>query len=420
MRRDTYEKLMKESFTGIKKIFDELDITFWLMCGTCLGAVRDKNFIEWDQDIDIGAKDISQRKFNELVGVLKQKREIVNFPIHFNPPCTRRIKTMKMLDIFFYPEAPKLEEIVFLGNTYFIPSPVEFYLAKRYGEDWKIPRKDWRFKEAATEWKKAERVSIIIPRWNCGKNIIRCIKLIKEKTTYPNYRIIVIDDHSDENDEGWQWLREHEGEIELYRNTENHGITYNLNRGVKLAGGDDVVKMDSDNQILTKGWLQTFVYFVERNPKTLPSAIFTNSDGVNIRWPPENFFWNIQGHIERTHALKFGVPVDTFREVTKSTRIQGACCYLTRELINKIFPMEEHYVYASFDREMSLRAWQANYEVVTLRKIKCWHEGLGNNRKKRIEEKELEKGRKFFEDKWKGNPIWNYLEKAINSKFIQA
>lgn len=26
-----------------------------------------------------------------------------------------------------------------------IPSPVEEYLTYRYGEDWKTPKKDWRF-----------------------------------------------------------------------------------------------------------------------------------------------------------------------------------------------------------------------------------------------------------------------------------
>jgi len=38
----------------IKQTLDDADITFWLDVGTLLGAVRDKKFIEHDNDIDIG------------------------------------------------------------------------------------------------------------------------------------------------------------------------------------------------------------------------------------------------------------------------------------------------------------------------------------------------------------------------------
>jgi len=42
----------------------------------------------------------------------------------------------------FYNE---LSTIKFYGMDFKIPSPVEEYLTYRYGEDWKTPKKDWRF-----------------------------------------------------------------------------------------------------------------------------------------------------------------------------------------------------------------------------------------------------------------------------------
>ncbi|HIF06002.1 MAG TPA: hypothetical protein EYQ64_03350, partial [Gemmatimonadetes bacterium] len=49
MDMSTAEAVLKE----IKQILDRLGLVFFLRHGTCLGAVRDHAFIEWDDDLEV-------------------------------------------------------------------------------------------------------------------------------------------------------------------------------------------------------------------------------------------------------------------------------------------------------------------------------------------------------------------------------
>ena len=56
LRRDPKinRKIARENLLLLKEIFDKNNINFWLMYGTLLGAVRDKDFIIHDFDTDLG------------------------------------------------------------------------------------------------------------------------------------------------------------------------------------------------------------------------------------------------------------------------------------------------------------------------------------------------------------------------------
>jgi len=48
------EKFAIENLREIKKILDENRIIYWLDMGTLLCAIRDRKFLEWDKDVDLG------------------------------------------------------------------------------------------------------------------------------------------------------------------------------------------------------------------------------------------------------------------------------------------------------------------------------------------------------------------------------
>lgn len=161
----------------IKHVFDKLGIRFSLAYGTCLGAVREKDFIDTDDDIDLAVTDnlsLRQRKKigTELMDlgfiaqdmfwiIFGQKEQ--NEPYYQGTQKTGILviqRYVKTTIFFFYDDgkemvciprtgtkplisAPnkfhkKLEEIQFKGDVYLVPSPVKDYLANIY-TNWKKP-----------------------------------------------------------------------------------------------------------------------------------------------------------------------------------------------------------------------------------------------------------------------------------------
>ena len=60
-----------EIFKSIEKICEDNNLSYYAVCGTCIGAVRHNGFIPWDDDLDIGMPYADYKKFYEIA-----KREL--------------------------------------------------------------------------------------------------------------------------------------------------------------------------------------------------------------------------------------------------------------------------------------------------------------------------------------------------------
>jgi phosphorylcholine metabolism protein LicD len=154
----------------MKVILDKQNQEFFLTCGTLLGCVRDKNFIPYDNDIDIG---IFNNKFKPSIEqhIIHSKKFTLKHKlgkIEDSYELSFKHKNGVSIDIFLhypleennYYYCPSffgicdkklggfcrwkyhingLKNIKFQNELYLIPSNEEEYLEKAYGKNWKIP-----------------------------------------------------------------------------------------------------------------------------------------------------------------------------------------------------------------------------------------------------------------------------------------
>lgn len=113
---------------------------------------------------------------------------------------------------------------------------------------------------------KEDLVSVIIPTKNGYDDMKRCLESIVEKTTYPNYEIVVADNGSD--DVRMKELYEHYKNIlgEKF-NVIDLPIPFNYSRinnlAAKEANGTYLLFLNNDTEVITKDWMSKMVSFAQ-------------------------------------------------------------------------------------------------------------------------------------------------------------
>jgi len=176
--RDFGQDLLVKELKLFKKTLNDVGITFFLTCGTCLGFVREGQFLEHDKDIDIGIfEDVDLEKLKKVLEavyinvsiygedngkIVWANREINGALLVFEIQVHYRKDGKIFMNRDLEEDAPQryiegrlewsakffdnMKIIKHRGEEYLIPTFVEEYLYTAYG-NWKIKEewKDWRY-----------------------------------------------------------------------------------------------------------------------------------------------------------------------------------------------------------------------------------------------------------------------------------
>ena len=191
--------ISKENLQIFHSVIEPSEITYGLFFGTLLGAVREKNFIEHDEDIDIYVLDEEREKFLRLLGTFKKKGLDV---VRYEYDMISLMRNNEYIDIYFLKQklkygifkvrvfnneyeyaAKNLENPVkqlFLGMNIFMPQDPEKVIKKIYGKDWRIPLIN-RPSQPNTVYSKFSKMSTLIKRLPFGEKIERITKQLLKK-----------------------------------------------------------------------------------------------------------------------------------------------------------------------------------------------------------------------------------------------
>ena len=195
-------------------------------------------------------------------------------------------------------------------------------------------------------------VSIIIPTKNAPDVLQRCLKSISEKTSYPKFEVIVMDNETTD-EAALRLMKEYPVRRIEFPNPFNFSRANN--QGAAAATGDFLLFLNNDTEVVSEDWLQHLLYYAEQPDVGAAGALLLYADrtvqhaGVAL---------GMRGTADHT-MRGFPIGVDGYagslvcaHEVSALT---GACLMIRRPLFRELGGFNEHFFTAYQDVDLCLR-----------------------------------------------------------------
>ena len=195
-------------------------------------------------------------------------------------------------------------------------------------------------------------VSIIIPTKDAPEVLGRCLKSISEKTSYPEFEVIVMDNETTD-EAALRLMREYPARRIQFPNPFNFSRANN--EGAAAATGDFLLFLNNDTEIVSEDWLQHLAYYAEQPEVGAAGALLVYEDGTVQHAGVALGMRGTADHMMRG----FPIGVDGYagslvcaREVSALT---GACLMIRRSLFREVGGFNEHFFTAYQDVDLCLR-----------------------------------------------------------------
>jgi GT2 family glycosyltransferase len=212
---------------------------------------------------------------------------------------------------------------------------------------------------------------IIILNWNGWQDTIECVESCL-KLTYPNFRILIVDNGSTDGSESI--LRERFPSIDLIQSGKNLGFAGGNNAGIRhvLEQGADYIWLLNNDTIVDPSALNELVRVAQSDAEIgiVGSKIYYY-DSPNIIWFAGGWLRNWSGTGGNIGQLK--EDDEQYNAVTEVDFITGCSLLIKREVVAKIGLMDEHFFLIFEEVDWNQRVKEQGYKILYVPSSKVWH-----------------------------------------------
>jgi GT2 family glycosyltransferase/glycosyltransferase involved in cell wall biosynthesis len=224
-----------------------------------------------------------------------------------------------------------------------------------------------------------------------------CLDNLWEKTQYPNFDVIVVDNASSpELVELLQRAEENEPRLKVILNEENVGFAAANNQAIAAAAGSEFMFLLNDDTVVTRGWLGSLVRYLQDERVGLVGPVTNwsgNESRIDVPYEGLEGMDEFAAERARSHAGR-----------TFEIRMLPMYCVGTRmSLLDKIGGLDERFEVGMFeDDDFSMRVRSSWYRIVCAEDVFIHH--WGRTSFSRLDQETydriFEENRKRYEEIW--------------------
>lgn len=221
-----------------------------------------------------------------------------------------------------------------------------------------------------------KRVSIIIPTRNLGTILNKCLESIFQKSTYPNYEVIVIDNGSTEEKTLKiisQWLDRQPERFKCYPLDIPFNYSHLNNYAASKAEGDYLLFLNNDTEVVTPDWLEAMVEQAQRASVGAVGALLLYPDNSIQHAGVVLGLGGVAAHSHRHFPATTPGYVCQVKTINNYSAITGACLMCRREVFAEIGGFDETLAVAYNDIDLCLKINNLGYKNVYLPHVVLYH-----------------------------------------------
>ena len=211
----------------------------------------------------------------------------------------------------------------------------------------------------------APLVSILIPNKDHRDDLKRCIDSIKNKTTYKNYEIIVIENNSTEPETfAYYETLKQDPNIKVITYGKPFNFSAINNEGAKAAQGEQLLLLNNDTEVLSPDWIQEMLMYAQRPDVGAVGAKLYYPDntiqhagiGIGIKMLAGHYHKNFP----KDHPGYFG----RLTYAQNMSAVTAACMMVPAKIYNQLNGLDESFSVVFNDVDFCLRIREAGGLIV--------------------------------------------------------
>lgn len=208
-------------------------------------------------------------------------------------------------------------------------------------------------------------VSILIPNRDHREDLKRCVDSIREKSTYRNWEILIIENNSSEQ-ETFRYYEELKKDSRIRVISREGAFNYSAinNRGAREAKGEQILLLNNDTEVISPDWMQEMLMYAQRQDVGAVGAKLYYPDGTIQHAGIGIGIKMLAGHFFRGFAGDSSGYFGRLKYAQNVSAVTAACMMIPRRVYEEMNGLEESFSVVFNDVDLCLRIRRAGYLIV--------------------------------------------------------